>query len=438
MKKVLIVSPHFPPINAPDMQRVRLALPHLPALGWEPTVIAIAPELVEGGVRDPLLAETYPASVRVVRVGGLSAKATRWAGIGSLWARCGRAVARAAEQLLAGERFDLVFFSTTQFDAFKLGPRWRRRFGVPFVVDYQDPWVNDYYARTRTRPPGGWLKFNLGQWAARRAEPEVLRAAGGIVAVSDSYAQSLARHHRWFDAARVRVLPFGASEGDFAVLDRHRPASPLVDFGDGCFHHVYAGRCGPDMAFALSVLFRAFQRFRTTHPAAAEQMRFHFIGTGYAPPPLGTDSVLPVAQAEGVAPYVSEHRYRVPYFDALFYLKHAGALLAIGSDDRTYSASKIFPYVLARRPMLLLFHRESLVQAFAAEASVGVRVPFDDPKEIDRLVAEVHQRWFVEEGYRRAASFNEKAFAPFTAEAMTRQLVAVFDAATTEQGRSGR
>ena len=56
VKKVLIVSPHFPPINAPDMQRVRLALPYLRELGWEPTVIAVGPDLVEGGVRDPLLA----------------------------------------------------------------------------------------------------------------------------------------------------------------------------------------------------------------------------------------------------------------------------------------------------------------------------------------------------------------------------------------------
>jgi hypothetical protein len=67
MKNVLIVSPHFPPVNAPDMQRVRLALPYLRAQGWEPTVLAVAPEYIEGGVREPLLESTYPADVPVVR-----------------------------------------------------------------------------------------------------------------------------------------------------------------------------------------------------------------------------------------------------------------------------------------------------------------------------------------------------------------------------------
>lgn len=34
MKRVLIISPHFPPINAPDMQRVRMSLPYYKDMGW--------------------------------------------------------------------------------------------------------------------------------------------------------------------------------------------------------------------------------------------------------------------------------------------------------------------------------------------------------------------------------------------------------------------
>ena len=41
LRKVLIVSPHFPPVNAPDMQRTRLALPYLRACGWELSLIHI-------------------------------------------------------------------------------------------------------------------------------------------------------------------------------------------------------------------------------------------------------------------------------------------------------------------------------------------------------------------------------------------------------------
>ncbi|HEY5079481.1 MAG TPA: hypothetical protein VII43_06520, partial [Opitutaceae bacterium] len=157
IRKLLIVSPHFAPINAPDMQRARLALPYLRDCGWEPVVLALAPEMIEGGVVEPLLEDTYPRDIRIIRVKGIPPRATRWAGIGSLWLRCGAAFRAAGDRLLRAERFDLAFFSTTQFGAFALGPRWKSMFGLPYVLDYQDPWINEFYGKTNTPPPGGAL-----------------------------------------------------------------------------------------------------------------------------------------------------------------------------------------------------------------------------------------------------------------------------------------
>lgn len=429
MRKVLVISPHFAPTNAPDMQRARLALPYLRACGWEPVVLAIEPALIEGGVLDPLLETTYPPDIRIVRVGGIPPRYTRWMGIGSLWLRCGRAYQAAGERLLSREKFDLVFFTTTQFDAFTLGPRWKRKFGVPYVLDYQDPWVNDYYQRTRTKPPGGLLKFAVAQWRARRHEPEALRESSGVIAVSDSYARDLAARYAWFDGSGVRLLPFGAAAADIETARTHTPAKPLVDFDDGCFHHIYAGRCGPDMTISLTTIFRAFKLYKERNPETAARVRFHFIGTDYAPPPLGREWAMPVAKAEGVEEHVREHCYRVPYFDALHYLVKADALLAVGSNDPTYSASKIFPYILAERPMLVVFNRHSPVLAFARQANCGELFSFDQPSDVDRIAAKICHDWFESGKMRNVSKADEKAFGPFTARSMTRQLADCFDAA---------
>lgn len=429
MKKVLIISPHFAPINAPDMQRARMALPYLRTHGWEPVVLAIAPEHVEGGVLDPLLEATYPADIRVIRVRGLHPRFTRWFGVGSLWLRCGRAFRAAGEKLLRTEKFDLVFFTTTQFDAFALGPLWKRKFGVPYVLDYQDPWVNDYYGRTGTKPPGGFLKFALAQRRAGRQEPRTLKAASGVIAVSDAYARTLAERYPWFSADQVLMLPFGAAAADIATARGHTPARPLVDFNDGCFHHIYAGRCGPDMSISLTAIFRAFKRFYERAPEQASRIRFHFIGTDYAPPPLGREWAMPIARAEGISEYVTEHCQRVPYFDALYYLVKADALLAVGSNDPTYSASKIFPCILAARPMLVVFNRRSPVLAFAKQTECGERFAFDDPAGIDDLAEDIQSRWFQSGGMRRVTPASAAAFHPFTAESMTAKLAEVFDRA---------
>jgi hypothetical protein len=428
-RKVLIVSPHFPPINAPDMQRVRLALPYLRSQGWEPVVLAVAPDLVEGGVIEPLLEDTYPGDIRVIRVRGISPTATRWLGIGSLWLRCGRAIRSAGERLLETEKFDLVFFSTTQFDAFNLGPVWKARFGVPYFLDYQDPWVNDYYERTHTKPPGGRLKFAFSQWRARRSEPRVLRGAAGAISVSDAYPATLARTYRWFEASSMTLLTFGASVEDIATAKKHKPAESLVPFGDGNFHHVYTGRCGPDMSRSLTIIFRAFKKYLAARPEEAGRIRFHFIGTDYAPRPFGREWAMPVAKGEGIGSFVSEHCYRVPYFDALYYLLNADALVGIGSNDPTYSASKIYPYILARRPMLLVYNEHSQVLAAAQKLKSGERYMFVNSGGVEELVDRVAAEWFLGGGMLKYTGFDEDAFATYSAAGMTRKLAECFDAA---------
>ncbi len=158
-------------------------------------------------------------------------------------------------------------------------------------------------------------------------------------------------------------------------------------------------------------------------------MRFHFIGTDYAPPPLGREWALPVARAEGVDEYVHEHCHRVPYFDALHYLKHADGLMMLGSNDSSYTASKLFPYILAERPLLLVFHEGSLVTKLAAEVGAGRLFPFGDSTEIDDLAGEVYEHWFVRGGWRNYHAVDADRFQPFTAANMTRQLAACFAAA---------
>ena len=70
MQTVLIVSPHFPPLSTPDMQRVRMSLPFFSRFGWKPIVLAVQPEFVEG-VLDPLLMETVPPEIEIHRLPAL-------------------------------------------------------------------------------------------------------------------------------------------------------------------------------------------------------------------------------------------------------------------------------------------------------------------------------------------------------------------------------
>jgi len=429
MRKVLIVSPHFAPVNTADMHRVRLCLPWLREQGWEPTVLAVAPESIEGAVIEPLLEKTYPDDIRIIRVRGISPKLTRRFGIGSLWLRCGRALRKAGDMLLKQEKFDLVFFSTTTFNSFSLGPRWLRKFRVPYVLDYHDPWINDYYDRTGTPPPGGRLKYAFSQWQAKRHEPEVVLNAAQIVSVSSSYGPELCKHYPTLLPKKIHYLPFGASPKDIEVARTHSPTSPLVPFGDGNVHFVYTGRVDADMTHSLRILFRAFSLYKKNHPSESARMRFHFIGTDYAPPPLGRERVMPIAQAEEVVDHVTEHCYRVPYFDALSYLCHADALMLIGSDDPRYSASKVFPYLFAQRPLITIAHHSSLMlQLTGAQEHTSNYALVDNGCQEDEhtVIQRIYDEWFAQGGYRQCPKPNSSALQAHSAAEMTKRLSTVF------------
>jgi len=71
LKKVLIISPYFPPVNAADMQRVRMSLPYFKQFGWDAEVVTVDPRYSDF-VKDDLLLETVPAGLKIYGVNAFS------------------------------------------------------------------------------------------------------------------------------------------------------------------------------------------------------------------------------------------------------------------------------------------------------------------------------------------------------------------------------
>ena len=86
--------------------------------------------------------------------------------------------------------------------------------------------------------------------------------------------------------------------------------------------------------------------------------------------------MLSIAQEAGVAELVDEQPSRLPYLSALQVLSDATGLLVIGSEEPHYTASKIFPYILARKPLLTIFHKDSSIAKIMEATRSGKLVTF--------------------------------------------------------------
>jgi hypothetical protein len=344
-RRVLIVSPHFPPVNAPDMQRVRMALPHFIAAGWDVTVLTVADPSPSAPV-DPELEAALPPAVRVVRARCLPRGWTGLLGIGNVAWRSLPFLFAAGCRLLLGRRHDVVYFSTTMFAVLPLGRVWRRLYGVPYVIDLQDPWVPDYYSRTGAPPPGGW-KFRVAQALGRRLEGWTLWRAAHVITVSAGYVSVLRKRYPWFARVPWTELPFGSPDSD---LDRVR--ATLADrpalLPPGGRRLAFAGAIGPGMLPAVDVLCAALAAARR----AGADLSAHFFGTRYAPG--GAPATAAAAARHGVGPWVRESPRRLRYFAALQVTLEADVNLVFGSTDLDFTPSKIVAVLAAGRPVLAL------------------------------------------------------------------------------------
>ena len=425
MKRVLIISPHFPPVNAADMHRVRQSLPYFAEAGWEPVTLAVDPDYVEGYFDEHLL-ETIPAAADVRRLPALDYHWTRKFGLGSVALRSLWAYRRAGDALLARGDVDLVYFSTTAFQVLVLGRYWKARFGVPYVVDMQDPWRSDHYLEVPPdeRPPKFWLSYGLDSLL----EPLVMRGVDGVVSVSQGYCDVLQERYENIVPERCRVIPFGGAEADFDVLDHLDLDNPFFRPDDVFTNVVYVGRGGHDMARAGAALFDALAAGRRERPDLFERVRMHFVGTDYAAEGHGAKTLQPLADARGVGAFVAEHPARVPYFTALHLLREADMLVLPGSTDPAYTASKLYPYILACRPLLAVFNERSSVVDVLRETGAGETVTFGSTGPAAALAARVQAAWTdLLARLPDAPDTDWSAFEPYTARAMTYRQAAFFD-----------
>ena len=387
---------------------------------------------------DSRLLAGLPGDVPVHRVDALGLRWRKLPGLGSIGFRAMRALARRGDALLSERHFDLIYFSTTVFEVHGLGARWKRKFGIPFVMDFQDPWVNDYYREhPEVRPPGGRFKYGLMSLLHRRMEPWVLRQCSGITSVSPAYPAQLARRYPWLEIditdhgtpthgtehfLPARVMPFPGDASELERVIREHTPQTIFKPGNGHIHWVYAGVFIQGMSGALRGLFRALLDHASRD--LLDRLRIHFIGTCYAPG--GEPVVLPVAKEFGLEHLVDEKTARIAYTEVLACLRDADALLVLGSNDAGYTASKVYPYLLAKKPLLTVMHEASSVVTLMKQVGGGVCVPFSDASPASETVQMIAEQWLASDRWQGIVALDEVAFRPYTARYQARALTDFF------------
>jgi hypothetical protein len=430
LRKVVIVAPEFPPCNLTAAHRSRLFVRHLPEFGYEPIVLTVRPECYEG-TTDTELEQLLPEGLQIVRTKALTTRPVRLVGdlgIRSFWFHF-----RKLKDITAAWPVDLVFLPIPPNYSCLLGPLIKRRRGIPYVIDYIDPWVYPITPEERR----SW-KARLSHWLARQLEPIAARHADGLTAVADSYYEGVLQRHPELQRLPRAAMPYGAEPLDFEYVRRTQRRSRVLDslgLKDKCVF-VYAGAALPRATETYRVLFRGLHRLQQNQPQLGNRIHMLFVGTAAGARDPAVGPIAPLAQEIGVADSVTELPRREPYLEILSLLTLAHAVMVLGSSETHYTPSKLYQALQAERPLLGVLHEQCPAGEVLNKIPDCEWVPYGaDPNAGEDVVERVERalRRLAQRDPSQRVIHNESVMDGVSAREMTRRLAECFDRVLANQ-----
>ena len=376
-RRLLVVCYFYPPLGGGGVHRVLGFTRHLPRYGWECTVVCAGAE--DYWVKDETLVAAVPLATEVIRVpggSGLSAwlglaraagreatgrRSTRtfgmlrrlsnWWLIPDSYVGWAARAARAASQRLARGDIDALLSSSPPDSVHLVALSALRRFPVPWVADFRDPWVGLSFRA----PPTAWHRTRQ-----TRLERAVLETADVVSVASRLHAEQIeARSHASGRSRRVVHLPNGFEP---------EPAVESQPPDDPHFTLVFTGTASqmPD----LEVFLEAVHDVLASRSEARRRLRARLVG----PYDAGYRDRATALGLNGIVEFLGPR----PHGEARMWQRRADGLLLWkprGEGYRTMVPGKLYEYLDAGRPVLALLDPAEEAAALVRRAGGTVLPP---------------------------------------------------------------
>ena len=423
MKKILIIYPHFPPSNLAGVHRPRLFAQHLPSFGWCPVVLTVHEDHYEEAP-DHNLVKLLPADLRIEKVSAYPVTRPRL--VGDIGLRAFRQLYKKAKQLIRQEKFDFLYIPIPSFYCALLGRRLHAATGIPYGIDYIDPWVHEF--------PGS-EKFMSRHWfssvLAKLLEPIAVKKASLITGVAAGYYQgTLERNPYLKQKAVTGAMPYGGEEKDHELLHQMKTVPYLFEHKPSKLQMIYAGAMLPKAYVLLEAIFKSI----SSNKKKFNDVEFHFIGTGKTPDDANGFNIKDLAiQYDLWQQVIFEYPQRIPYFDVLVHLGASNGVFILGSTEPHYTPSKAYQAVLSEKPVFAVLHSASTAVEMLRNASAGLVLDFNGEGDV-KMIEEIFLITF--DKYRhfnrsfKPTQVDKKIFDQYSAKSVTRQLAELLNKAT--------
>ena len=356
LRKVLLLTYHFPPSGAVAVYRMLGLVRFLPKYGWQPVVVA--PPRVPWEPEDSSLLAQVPPETTVERVpfaSGFVGKIARYFAPEAHWLYLARSACR---RMVQEHRPAAVITSSPPGCVHRLGLWAARKHGLPWLACFRDPWI---------------VNRDISEWTLHRRyerwlERKVMTRATRVIANTPLNQQGWAKAYP--DQAHKMVTITNGFDPERFVLAEPRPRADVLTI----LHagELYQGRDPRPFLDALQ--------------SERPPVRVEFLGRA-------TEPIYDLPQEieqRGLNECVHQTG-QVPYADALQRMMRADILLLIQAPASPVGVpAKLYEYLGAGRPILALADPQSDIAWVLRESKVLHRIAAPtDVSDIRRALAEL-------------------------------------------------
>lgn len=393
MRKVLLLTYHFPPSGAVAVYRMLGLVRYLPRHGWQP--IVVAPPRVPWEPEDASLLAQVPPGTPIERVpfaSGFLGKFARYFAPEMHWLWAANA---ACKRMIREHQPQAIFTSSPPGCVHLLGRELQKRYALPWLADFRDPWItNNIYSRKNFR-------LRTHHWL----EGRVMQHATTLIANTPNNQRGWATAYPRA-ASKMITITNGFDPERFA---RPEPAPPGPKLSILHAGELYSGRDPRPLLDALEQL-----------PVERGALQVEFLGRK-------TEQLVDMpaeVQRRGLTQCVSLPD-QVAYAEAITRMMRADILLLIHTPGSHVGVpAKLYEYLGAGRPILALAEPQGDIAWVLRESHVLHRIA--QPTDVGRIKqALVELMGEVRAG--QPAVPNSAALQQFTRERMAQRVAECLD-----------
>ena len=293
---------------------------------------------------------------------------------------------RKAKKIIKQQDVKIVFCSSPPHSLQLVGYRLKKKFGIPLVVDFRDPWTKiQYYQRSK--------RSKLAEKIDENLELKVLQQANHLTTVSstvaDSFLNKLAGSGK---ELFFSILTNGWDPDDFKNIVRRKATDFII---------LHTGNLNATQIPA--VLFQAVQELVEERPGSFKKIKIKFIGKVHSHIQDAVNTYNLQTYVEFL-PFMSHQSIVEEICNACLLF----SVIPNVPDNKGIVMSKNFEYIGTGNPILVIGPADSDIGKIISEIPNNKICNYQDKKGCKQYLEKIIGNWTQNKVYRMDNSFTDK------------------------------